>query len=310
MLWIAVCCLAVYVLLLYCTRCRIVAVVLAGQSGQCTLEESLISYRQGELRRIGLPRVKTLRMVKEELDGCKLWESEQWRVWTPSAGPPWLGSEWPRTRYRTLDTSGELLIHPGDVVLDGGAYIGDSAIEALALGARQVISIEPSPRNLACLRRNLEEHSATGQVVVVEKGVWDREDKLTLLEHPTSGTADYIAGAGDRRHLHGRPHAKVEGQTTVTVPLTTIDKLVEELNLGRVDVIKLDIEGAEQRAIMGAEKTIARYKPRLAVAAYHLPDDREKIPALIRSIRPDYQMEGGRCLMEGWRIWAHLLYFH
>jgi hypothetical protein len=72
----------------------------------------------------------------------------------------------------------------------------------------------------------------------------------------------------------------------------------------------MDIEGAEQRAIIGAKKTIARHKPRLAIAAYHLPDDRERIPALVKSIRPGYQMERGRCLMEGWRIWAHLLYFH
>lgn len=302
-LLIAMASLAVYGLLLYCTPCRIVAVVLAGRSGQCTLQEAFASQRwEAESR--GLPRVKNLRVVRQETDGCQLWESDQWQIWSSSPRVRWFGSQWvegaPLTRYRTLDTTGEALIRPGDVMLDCGAFIGDSALEALALGAKLVISIEPSPRNLACLRRNLQEHTAAGRVIVVEKGVWDRDDYFTLVEHPTHAVQDHILEAHD---------SSPEGQG-LRVPLTTIDKLVEELKLERVDFIKMDIEGAEQRAIVGAKNTMAKYKPRLAIAAYHLPTDIEKIPSLVKSFQPEYQMERGRCLLEGWRIWPHLLYFH
>jgi FkbM family methyltransferase len=286
-----------YLVLLYCIPCRIVAVVLAGRSGQCNIEQSLAAYRQENLRIIPNPRKP--RLIREEADGCQLWDSGRGRIWTPRAGGQWIGRI-RSSRYRVLDVTGEALVHPGDVVLDCGAYTGGSAREALALGARQVISIEPSPRNLACLLRNMEKQINNGQVIVVGKGVWDREDVLYLQEHPLVAAADYIAD------VH-RAAPKDEG---VEVPLTTIDQLVEDLQLERVDFIKMDIEGSEQRAILGARNTIAKYKPRLAIAAYHLPSDNERIPALVKEIWPEYQVEPNRCILKGWGIWPEMFYFH
>ena len=77
------------------------------------------------------------------------------------------------------------------------------------------------------------------------------------------------------------------------VPLTTIDKIVAELGLPRVDFIKMDIEGAEANALAGARDTLTRFKPRLAIAAEHKPDDEVDIPRAVRSLRADYQMECG-----------------
>lgn len=278
---------------------RVVKVVWAGQSAQCTLGQSLKSYFSEEIR-LSPPIRKTPRLVREEPDGCQLWEIAFARVWVPRGGGKWLGSAG-GSRYGRLDLFGEALIHPGDVVLDCGAYMGDSAWEAMELGAKLVISIEPSPRNLACLRRNLEKEIAGGRVIVVDKGVWDREDFLVLEEHEDP-TADYIFEAYN-------PAGKAEGKK---VPLTTIDKLVEELKLERVDYIKMDIEGSEQRAIIGAKNTIAKFKPRLAIAAYHLPNDWEKIPELVRSAWPGYKLECERCLLtaDGQRIRPHMFYFH
>jgi len=238
-------------------------------------------------------------MVRQEADGSQLWEVDSRRVWVPSGGAQWLNAA-PFSRYRVLDTTGEVLVRPGDVVVDCGAYNGDSAQEALELGAKLVVSIEPSPRNLVCLRRNLEKEIAEGRILVVEKGVWDREDVL-VLEQPSDNPAhDHIADG----------QAASPKQESVTVTLTTIDQLVEELKLDRVDFIKMDIEGAEQRALLGAKKTLAKFRPRLAVAAYHLPTDADEIPRIVRSIWPGYQLECGRCLVDGWRIRPHLYYFH
>jgi hypothetical protein len=93
------------------------------------------------------------------------------------------------------------------------------------------------------------------------------------------------------------------------VPLTRIDTLVSELKLPRVDFIKMDIEGAEQEALRGARQTLARYRPRLAISAYHKREDPLEIPALVRSARPDYRMECGACLMERYRIIPQVLFF-
>ncbi len=72
--------------------------------------------------------------------------------------------------------------------------------------------------------------------------------------------------------------------------MTTTDKSVVELKLDRVDLIKTDIKGAERRAL-------ARYKPRLAIASYHLPDDHKGIPAAVRRAHTGYRMSCRSCTL-------------
>ena len=100
-----------------------------------------------------------------------------------------------------------------------------------------------------------------------------------------------------------------DGQAGVKVPLTTIDRLVAELGLERVDYIKMDIEGAEQRAIRGAAATIATFHPRLSLSAYHVPDDPVKIPELVRQAWPGYATACGPCAEAGAAIRPDVLYF-
>ena len=96
---------------------------------------------------------------------------------------------------------------------------------------------------------------------------------------------------------------------TKQLPLTTIDKLVVELKLDRVDFIKMDIEGAEQRALQGAHETLAKYHPRMALCTYHLPSDPEKIPALVHAAWPNYRMSCGPCAEATGRVRPDVLYF-
>jgi hypothetical protein len=93
------------------------------------------------------------------------------------------------------------------------------------------------------------------------------------------------------------------------VPLTTIDKLVADLRLERVDYIKLDIEGAEPRALTGAKETLAKYKPRISVASYHAPDHPKVIPEIIHAARADYRMYCGPCAETEFSIRPDVLYF-
>jgi hypothetical protein len=93
------------------------------------------------------------------------------------------------------------------------------------------------------------------------------------------------------------------------VPLTTIDTIVEVLKLPRVDFIKMDIEGAEVPAIVGASLTLRRFRPRLAIATEHKPDDERTIPAAVHAARADYQMSCGPCLEANGRVRPDVLYF-
>jgi hypothetical protein len=100
------------------------------------------------------------------------------------------------------------------------------------------------------------------------------------------------------------------GAKTVRVQLTTIDQLVTDLKLARVDFIKMDIEGAERNALAGARNTILRFKPRIAVGTYHLADDDTRIPAVISSVRQDYQTTCARCAVANGKIMPTTMYFH
>ena len=82
-----------------------------------------------------------------------------------------------------------------------------------------------------------------------------------------------------------------------------------ELKLERVDFIKMDIEGAERNALAGARQTLARWHPRLALSAYHRPDDPEKIPAAVFAAWPGYRMECGPCADAKTFVRPDVLYF-
>jgi FkbM family methyltransferase len=184
------------------------------------------------------------------------------------------------------DTAGEWGIRPGDVVLDCGAHVGSFTHTALARGASKVIAIELSPRNVECLRRNFASEIADGRVIVYPKGVWNVEDTLLLRQTDANSAADTV--------VMQQPGAS-DGER---VPLTRIDTLVQELALPRVDFIKMDIEGAEVPALDGAINTLKRWKPRLALAAYHKADDPETLPAAARRAVPEYRLRCASCILD------------
>jgi FkbM family methyltransferase len=180
-------------------------------------------------------------------------------------------------------------VRPGDIVFDCGAHVGVYSREALNAGAKLVVAIEPAPANLECLRRNFAPEIAGGRVIVYPKGVWDKEDVLTFqVDAENSARNQFVPGS--------------TGPTVQRIAVTTIDRVAEELRLDRVDLIKMDIEGAEQKALLGGQKTIRKHKPRLAVCVYHGSSDAEQVPKVIAGLRSDYQRECGSCGISDMRL--------
>lgn len=277
---------------------RLSALALAGRSGLCPLGETIRSgtnlVRQRDIKDRILAASK---LVEKDPAGYNLWQTPKGRFWVPTGSDyalPFNLAEQERKIYGT----GEQDIRPGDIVLDCGASVGVFTREALASGAKLVVAIELAQENLECLRRNLAEEVRKGRVIIYPKGVWDKDDFLTLNVDPTNSAADSVVMRPEKAH---------EGPK---VPLTTIDKLVQELKLERVDFVKMDIEGAEQKALIGAQQTIARYHPRLALSTYHRPDDPEKIPLLVRRAWTGYRMKCGPCADTGEIIRPDVLYFY
>jgi FkbM family methyltransferase len=276
---------------------RLGALVMLGRSPVCPFSQAVKSgenlRRQIEIKDAIL---KGTRLVEKDPGGFDLWDTPKGRFWFPKGGDYVLPFELAEQERKIYGT-GEQAVRPGDTVLDCGASVGEFTREALNAGAKLVVAIELSPEGLECLRRNFVDEVKDGRVIVYPKGVWDRDDFLTLNVAPQNSAADSVVI---------QPKGSHEGPK---VPLTTIDKLVAELKLERVDYIKMDIEGAEQRALAGARATIAKYKPRLSISAYHRPDDPEKIPAVIRRAWSGYRMECGPCAQANWGIRPDVLYF-
>ena len=72
-------------------------------------------------------------------------------------------------------------------------------------------------------------------------------------------------------------------------PVLTIDEAVARYGMPRVDFIKMDIEGSELAALRGAESSMRRWRPKLAISLYHRPEDFFSIPIWISSLGLGYR---------------------
>jgi FkbM family methyltransferase len=275
---------------------RLALLVMVGHSPVCPFTRAVHSERhEQQLIRIKDRYLAASHKVSEE-NGLELWETPKGRFWIPKGNKfvlPFNLAEMDQHIYGT----GSHFVQRGDVVLDCGASDGDFTREALKAGAKLVVSIEVSPPAIECLRRNLAEPIAQGRAIVYPKGVWDRDSTLTLNLSDSNFAANSVVLQPQGSHRD------------VQVPLTTIDKIVSELKLAKVDFIKMDIEGAELNALAGGAGTIKQFKPRMSIATEHKIDDEVTIPKAVRGIRGDYKMACGPCEAAGGYIRPSVLYF-
>lgn len=179
--------------------------------------------------------------------------------------------------------NGPVRVQPGDVVLDCGANVGDFAGYALRAGALRVVAIEPSREAVECLRRNF---GSDPRVTVYPRGVWHEATTLRFWTYENSALDSAVMDK--RTESHASPKQ-------VSIDVTTIDRIVDELQLPRVDFVKMDIEGAERQALKGAARTISRFRPRMAIATENLPDDYVEVPKAVRGITEAYRVSHKCC---------------
>jgi len=172
---------------------------------------------------------------------------------------------------------GAFRVQPGDVIIDAGGFVGDTAVlfHAKAKGRCEVHSFEILQENLDLFVANAEMNGMSDRVVL---------NKLALSD-TTGGSVGVKVGA-----LQGG--TSVSGAATAAgeeqVQTIRLDDYVARSNLNRVDFIKMDIEGAEMPALRGAINTIRHFKPKLALCLYHKPDDVLTIPTFIESTGVPY----------------------
>jgi FkbM family methyltransferase len=262
---------------------RLFAIKVVGRASVCPMQNTLAADQNFQAQvRDSNAILKASKVVEKDPSGYHRVETPHGQWWIPEGNDyvlPFNLAEQAREIYG----SGEYAVKPGDTVLDCGANIGVWTRTALDRGAKLIIGFEPAPENIESYRRNFKDEIAAGRVVLIPKGVWDKDDILLLKRDPHNSAADSFVMLAD-------------GTPGVQAPLTTIDKMVAELKLERVDYIKMDIEGAETRALAGGHATIGKFHPRLSIATEHSAEDAVQIPTAVQQIWQGYRMVCGPCL--------------
>lgn len=169
----------------------------------------------------------------------------------------------------------------GDCVLDIGASLGIfSVFAARAIGPTgQVLAFEPNDLVAKIMRRNFEINQINN-VKIINTVLTDKFGDIDF-------TVDLNGAQGSSSIFPIKSaHTKL-----IKARQETLDSLIAQHNIQRVDFIKADIEGAERLMLKGAEQTIKRFKPTIAIRIYHLPDDPEIIEAMLKEFVPEYKIE-------------------
>jgi FkbM family methyltransferase len=172
---------------------------------------------------------------------------------------------------------GGVNIEEGYVILDCGAYSGDTALSfAHRIGPTgRIYSFEFVQSNLEIFNRNLSLNPHLSErIEVINQPLW------CLSEIPM-----FIADYGPASNVGFEP---INSNNTSTVKTISIDDFINERKPGRVDLIKMDIEGAELEALKGGKETICKFRPNLALSIYHKPEHFFQLAKFIDSLKLGY----------------------
>ena len=175
--------------------------------------------------------------------------------------------------YGLFNDKVSVTVEPGDIVIDAGSWVGDFAAYASVKGA-SVYAFEPADDLYGYLT---ETARMNRNIFPVKKGISSESTNTTFYTSPI--------GESEANSL-----IALDGYIASQIEVTTIDDFVRENHLPRVDFIKADIEGFERHMLAGAQETLARFAPKLALCTYHLPDDPEVMAKLIIQANPKYNI--------------------
>jgi len=172
----------------------------------------------------------------------------------------------------------DISVKPGDYVIDAGACYGDVAFSYAhdAGPSGKVYSIEFMPDNLDIFHKNIALNpELSKRIQILETPIWSKPGVPVYFEK-TYGISTKVS------------MERMNNDDNV-INTSTIDQLVANGTIEKVDFISMDIEGAEVEALKGAENTLRKFKPKLAISLYHRPSDFRDIPEYIKSLNLGYK---------------------
>ena len=167
------------------------------------------------------------------------------------------------------------------VVVDVGANIGIFSLYSTVYDTKVVYAFEPVKETYDILVENIKRNELENRIIPINKGLGDVEERKMI---------SYTCGGDEGAYIIPRSESGVNKPKIQEIKVITLDDFVKENNIERIDFIKMDTEGYEENILLGAKETIKRWKPILSFSAYHKPTDKERLPKIVKSIRPDYKI--------------------
>lgn len=160
-----------------------------------------------------------------------------------------------------------ILINGDDeAFVDLGAYDGDTVNEFVTAcngKYRKIFAFEADEKNYSKLVKNTKGLKNTELFNIA---AWDKKE--TLLFEKRKGRSSKLSSSGN-----------------VSVQADRLDDIINE----EISILKMDIEGSEERAIAGSAGLIKKYRPKLYICAYHRNSDMFALPLKINEICNDYR---------------------
>lgn len=159
-----------------------------------------------------------------------------------------------------------------EVFVDCGAYDGDTLKDFWqhqSSFAGRVIALEPDPNNFKKLEQYI--YSLPDSI----------QQRVTLLPFAAGKQREKLRFAAT-----GTVSSAFTDKGTLEIDCVPLDELIDDY---QPTLIKMDIEGAELDALVGAKKVIQKYSPLLAICIYHCQDHLWEIPLLIQDFYKDYR---------------------
>lgn len=158
-----------------------------------------------------------------------------------------------------------------EVFVDAGCFDLSSTIDfcKVSKSVKKVYAFEPDRDNYErCKSRLNDVGEMMSELELIQAGTWDEEKVIS-----------FSASSDGMSHI---------GEGDFSIQTKTIDQSVGEHE--KVSFIKMDVEGAELRSLIGAKKTIQKNRPTLAICIYHKPEDMWELPVYIKEIVPEYRL--------------------
>lgn len=152
-----------------------------------------------------------------------------------------------------------------EVFVDGGSFDGETVRQAIKFTQgkyKKIYAFEMDKENFKLIPHK----DFDSRISFINMGLWNEAQMVSYFGNDRGSE---IMDGGNQ-----------------TAKCVALDDIVDD----RVTFIKMDIEGAEQKALEGAQRIIKRDKPKLAICIYHKPEDLWEIPMYIKALVPEYKI--------------------